>query len=98
MSAQRMAECRFKWYSSTELLYQCQNSTKTAACISDKEIDDADAVSVADEIIGRECWGDRELGIVMMTAMQDALLPNNSYAADVVDCIMCLLRYIDTYS
>lgn len=93
-----MAECRFKWRPSIKLLYQCQNSTKTATCISDKEVDDADAVSVADEIMGRECWGDRELGVVMMIAMQDALLSNNSDAADVVDCIMCLLRYIDTYS
>ena len=67
-------------------------------CISDKEIGDAVAVSAADEIMGRECWVDRELGIVMMTAMQYALLLDNSDAADIIDCIMCFLRHIDSYS
>ena len=71
---------------------------KNGDCISDKEIGDAVAVSAADEIIGRECWVDRELGIVMMTAMQYALLLDNSDAADIIDCIMCFLRHIDTYS
>ena len=46
----------------------------------------------------RECWVDRELGIVMMTAMQYALMFDNSDASDIIDCIMCFLRHIDTYS
>ena len=71
---------------------------KNGDCISDKEIGDAVAVSAADEIMGRERWVDRELGIVMMTAMQYALLLDNSDAADIIDCIMCFLRHIDTYS
>jgi hypothetical protein len=71
---------------------------KNGDCISDKEIGDAVAVSAADEIMGRECWVDRELGIVMMTAMQYALLLDNSDTADIIDCIMCFLRHIDTYS
>ena len=71
---------------------------KNGDCISDKEIGDAVAVSDADEIMDRERWVDRELGIVMMTAMQYALLLDNSDAADIIDCIMCFLRHIDTYS
>ena len=67
-------------------------------CISDKELGDAVAVSAADEILERECWVDRELGIVMMTAMQYALMFDNSDASDIIDCIMCFLRHIDTYS
>ncbi len=71
---------------------------KNGDCISDKEIGDAVAVSAADKIMERECWVDRELGIVMMTAMQYALLFDNSDAANIIDCIMCFLRHIDTYS
>ena len=67
-------------------------------CISDKELGDAVAVSAADKIIGKEYGIDRELGIVMLTAMQYALILDDSDAADIIDCIMCFLRHIDTYS
>ena len=67
-------------------------------CISDKELGDAVAVSVADNIVREEYPLERELGIVMLTAMQHALVCNNSDAAVIIDCIMCFLRHIDTYS
>ena len=67
-------------------------------CISDKELGDTVAVSVADKIMGKEYGIDRELGIVMLTAMQYALILDDSDAADIIDCIMCFLRHIDTYS
>ena len=67
-------------------------------CISDKELGDAVAVSAADNIVREEYPLDRELGIVMLTAMQHALVCNNSDAAVIIDCIMCFLRHIDTYS
>ena len=68
------------------------------AQLSDKELGDAVAVSAADKIIGKEYGIDRELGIVMLTAMQYALILDDSDAADIIDCIMCFLRHIDTYS
>ena len=34
----------------------------------------------------------------MLTAMQYALILDDSDAADIIDCIMCFLRHIDTYS
>ena len=67
-------------------------------CISDKELGDAVAVSATDNIVREEYPLDRELGIVMLTAMQHALVCNNSDAAVIIDCIMCFLRHIDTYS
>ena len=67
-------------------------------CISDKELGDAVAVSAADNIVREEYPLERELGIVMLTAMQHALVCNNSDAADIIDCIMCFLCHIDTYS
>ena len=67
-------------------------------CISDKELGDAIAVSAADNIVREEYPLERELGIVMLTAMQHALVCNNSDAAVIIDCIMCFLRHIDTYS
>ena len=67
-------------------------------CISGKELGDAVAVSAADNIVREEYPLERELGIVMLTAMQHALVCNNSDAAVIIDCIMCFLRHIDTYS
>ena len=67
-------------------------------CISDKELGNTVAVSAADKIMGKEYGIDRELGIVMLTAMQYALILDDSDAADIIDCIMCFLRHIDAYS
>lgn len=67
-------------------------------CISDKELGNAVAVSAADKIMGKEYGIDRELGIVMLTAMQYALILDDSDAEDIIDCIICFLRHIDTYS
>ena len=68
---------------------------KNGDCISDKELGDAVAVSAADLIAQKEYPIDRELGIVMLAAMQYALEHSSSDASVIIDCIMSFLRHID---
>ena len=71
---------------------------KNGDCISDKEIGNAVAVSITDEIIEKEYHLDRELGITLRTAIKYSLEHDNIDAAEIVNCIMCFIKYIDTYS
>ena len=67
-------------------------------CISDKELGDTVAVSIADEIIEKEYHLDRELGITLRAAIKYSLEHDNIDAAEIVNCVMYFIKHIDTYS
>lgn len=68
---------------------------KNGDCISDEELGDAVTVSAVEKIIDDAYPVERELGIVLLSAMEDAEICSPACAYEILECVMIFVRYVD---